>query len=77
MKEISTSEKQLTQWAKSCQRINHMNSLVQREIDWGNPKRAKLLSERARLLAWSLVASMVRSGAKKPSGYPRADEAAK
>jgi len=77
MRGISVSESEITEWAKSCQRINHMNTLVQRKVDWGNLKRAKRLSERAKLLAWSLVDTMVRSGEKKPSGYRGPDETAK
>ena len=44
----------LTAWAESCLRINHLNTLVQRELAGGAPQRAAELAERARVRAWKL-----------------------
>jgi hypothetical protein len=49
---------QLTTWADSLLRINHLNTLVQREIDPGHLDRAKHLSERARKRAWLMFNEM-------------------
>jgi hypothetical protein len=65
---------QLTQWAESCLRINHLNTLVQREIQGGSKLRAMELSERARRRAWELFNAMVAAGAIKPEGYQEPDE---
>ena len=63
----------LTRWAESCLRINHLNTLVQREA--GLTLRAADLSERARRRAWELFNEMVAAGASKPEGYREPDEA--
>ena len=75
--EIQISQRQLTEWAESCLRINHLNTLVQREVDGGRLKRAKHLSERARQRVWLLFNELVRSGANKPSGYCEPSETSK
>ena len=59
----------LTAWAEACLRINHLNTLVQREIERGSTERACDLSERARVAAWTLFNDMVSEGASKPEGY--------
>ena len=43
-----------TKWAESCLRINHLNTLVQREISDRRLHRAAELLERARRRAWDL-----------------------
>jgi hypothetical protein len=58
---------QLTKWAESCLRINHLNTLVQRQLDPAS--RAAELSERARRRAWDLFNELVSAGARKPPGY--------
>jgi hypothetical protein len=63
----------LTEWAESCLRINHLNTLVQREIDAGALSRAKELSERARQRAWTMFNEMLVAGATKPEGYAEPD----
>src|SRR5260370_7581980 len=67
--EITTSQAQLTEWAEICLRINHLNTLVQREVKLGNLERAGHLSERARRRAWNLSNEMLRNSAQKPPGY--------
>jgi hypothetical protein len=62
----------LTRWAESCLRINHLNTLVQREN--GLTARAADLSERARRRAWELFNEMIAAGASKPEGYRDPDE---
>ena len=60
---------QLTAWAESLLHINHLNTLVQQEIDAGRLYRAKQLSERARKRAWTIFTEMIVAGAAKPEGY--------
>jgi len=60
---------QLTIWAESLIHINHLNTLVKREIDAGHLDRAKQLSERARQRAWIMLNEMFAKGAAKPEGY--------
>lgn len=66
---LSISQTQASAWAESCLRINHLNTLVQREIAAGALDRANHLSERARVTAWTLFNEMVAAGASKPEGY--------
>jgi len=66
---MDISEDQLTRWATSCLRINHLNTLTQREIRDGRLERASQLSERARNRAWKLFNEMIASGARKPANY--------
>ena len=56
--------------------MNHLNTLVQREIDGGNLERARDMSERARVRAWILFNDLIRCGAQKPEGYCEPDGAA-
>jgi hypothetical protein len=60
---------QLTQWADTCLRMNHLGTLIQRELNAGNSERARELAERARTRAWTLLNELFASGAEKPSGY--------
>jgi hypothetical protein len=64
---------QLTRWADSCLHINHLNTLVQREIAANSPARATDLSERARKRAWQMLNEMFAAGAVKPAGYCEPD----
>jgi len=63
------SVEQLTRWADACLRINHLNTLVQREIAAGSFARASELSERARRSAWETLNELFEAGAVKPEGY--------
>ena len=54
---------QLTAWAESCLSVNHLNTLVQREIEAKSYARASELSERARKGAWALFNEMLACGA--------------
>jgi hypothetical protein len=60
---------QLTAWADAALRINHLNTLVQREIEAKHLVRAAELSERARRSAWEMLNQLFASGAVKPEGY--------
>jgi hypothetical protein len=62
----------LTRWAENCLRMNHLNTLVQREA--GLTLRAAHLSERSRRRAWELFNELVAAGASKPDGYCEPDE---
>jgi hypothetical protein len=68
------SQDELTRWAEACLRINHLNTLVQREIAAGSLERAAQLAERARVRAWNLFNDMIRAGARKPEGYREPDK---
>lgn len=65
----SISTEQLTRWADSCLSINHLNTLVQREIAAKSLERAAELSERARKRAWVMLNEMFAAGAVKPEDY--------
>lgn len=71
---IKLSVEQASAMAESCLRINHLNTLVQRELAAGQQDRARELSERARVRAWQLFNELTRLGAKKPEGYCEPDE---
>ena len=66
---VELSKQQLTEWAETCLRVNHLNTLVQRELEASSPKRAAELSERARVAVWNLFNAMLGAGAEKPQGY--------
>ena len=66
---VSVPEDILTEWAHTCLRVNHLNTLVQRAIAEGALDRASQLSERARVAAWTLFNDMLAAGASKPEGY--------
>lgn len=63
-------EELLTKWAESCLHMNHLGTLVQRELQpIREHARAIDLSERARRRAWTLFNELLAHGAKKPDGY--------
>ena len=70
---VRVSQEKLNAWAEVALRINHVNTLVQREIDGSRTQRAKVLSERARVAAWNVFNSMVECGAEKPADYREPD----
>jgi hypothetical protein len=60
----------LTQWAISCLHMNHLGTLIQRELrPTKEHARAIDLAERARRRAWILFNELLEHGAKKPEGY--------
>ena len=65
----TVSKDQLTRWADTCLRINHLNTLAQREISGGSADRATALAERARRRAWDLFNELLAAGASKPAEY--------
>jgi hypothetical protein len=71
---ITISVEQASAMAESCLRMNHLGTLVQREIEAGDKARALDLSERARVRAWTMFNDLLRLGAKKPDGYTLPDE---
>lgn len=71
--EILISKAQLTTWAESLIHMNHHGTLVQREIEAGNLKRASDLSERARKRAWIMLNELFDYGAEKPESYCEPD----
>ena len=64
------SEEQLTRWAESCLHMNHLGTLIQRELP-ATPEHARAidLAERARRRAWELFNELLKYGARKPDGY--------
>ncbi|HUR45519.1 MAG TPA: hypothetical protein VMZ27_06515, partial [Candidatus Saccharimonadales bacterium] len=72
---ITLSVEQASAMVETCLRMNHLNTLVQREIAAGNSERALDLSERARVRAWTLLNDLIRYGAQKPEGYCEPDDA--
>jgi hypothetical protein len=73
---ITISVEQASALAENCLRINHLNTLVQRDIKDGKHERATDLSERARTRAWTMFNELVALGAKKPEGYCEPEDAA-
>jgi DnaJ domain len=64
------SEEQLSEWALGCLHMNHLGTLVQRELKPTlEHARALELSERARRRAWELFNDLLIHGANKPEGY--------
>jgi hypothetical protein len=68
--ERQVSEELLTRWAESCLHMNHLGTLVQREL-LPNKQNARAieLSERARRRAFELLNELLEHGAKMPAGY--------
>lgn len=71
--ELVVSQDKMAEWAENCLRINHLNTLVPREIKQGNVQRAANLSERARKRSWNMFNQMIDAGAKKPPRYREPD----
>ncbi len=60
----------LTRWAESCLHMNHLGTLIQRELpNTREHARAIEFTERARGGAWSLLNELFDLGANKPDGY--------
>jgi len=64
---------QLSRWADECHRINHLHTLLQRELEAGSLARATELSERARRRAWAMLNDMFAAGIPKPADYCEPD----
>ncbi len=68
--EIKISEEVLTRWADSCLAMNHLGTLLGRELrKTKKDARAIDLAERARRRAWELFNELIAHGAQKPVGY--------
>jgi hypothetical protein len=66
---LAITPEQLTRWVDECLSINHLNTLVQRDINANSLAGATELSERARTRAWRMLNEMFAAGAAKPEGY--------
>jgi hypothetical protein len=71
--EIKISKRTLTEWAESLLRMNHLGTLVQRELNEGNFEKVSDFAERSRKRAWRLFNDLVEKGADKPEGYCEPD----
>jgi hypothetical protein len=64
----------LTRWAEECLHMNHLGTLLGRELK-GRARsdqelaRAVDLAERARVCAWRVLNELFDHGADKPEGY--------
>ena len=68
--EVQISRETLTRWAETCLRMNHLGTLIEREMEGKDGcERAIDLAERARKRAWNLFNELVEYGAKKPENY--------
>jgi hypothetical protein len=68
--DIQISRELLTRWADSCLRMNHLGTLIKRELgEQKGSERALDLTERARRRAWELFNELVEHGARKPDNY--------
>jgi hypothetical protein len=64
------SKEPLTRWADSCLAMNHLGTLIQRELPPTKKNvRAIELAERARRRAWELFNELLDYGAQKPPDY--------
>jgi hypothetical protein len=66
---IRVTKARLTEWAESLLHVNHLATLVQREIEVGNFERASDLAERARKRSWRILNELFLHGAEQPNGY--------
>ena len=63
-------EELLTRRAESCLHMDHLGTLIQRELlPNKHNARAIDLVERARRRAWVLINELMEHGARKPAGY--------
>ena|SRR5258708_1753229 len=60
----------LNRWAATALRMNHLGTLVQRAIREGSFERARALSERARVAAYSLFNELLIAGAQNAACDP-------
>jgi hypothetical protein len=67
--EIAFSKDQLIEWVESLISMNHLGTLVNREIAAGNLERASQLAERSRNGAWKMLNELFEYGVDKPEGY--------
>jgi hypothetical protein len=64
----------LTRWADSCLHMNHLGTLIQRELAPNSPNaRAIYLIERARRRAWAIFTEIRDTGAPMPDWYVKAE----
>jgi hypothetical protein len=66
---MDVDPKILTRWADSCLHMNHLGTLIQRELAAGDSVRARDLAERVQRRAWDLLNELFEAGAEKPHGY--------
>lgn len=64
----------LTRWADSCLHMNHLGTLIQRELTPNlRNERAIDLTERARQRAWAIFTEIRETGAPMPDWYVQAE----
>jgi hypothetical protein len=69
------SEEVLTRWAESCLHMQHLGTLIQRELSsTGKNARVNDLAARVERRAWALFSELIEHGAKKPAGYREPDQ---
>ena len=65
----------LMRWADSCLHMNHLDTLIQRELAPNSQNaRAIDLAERARQRAWALFTELRETGAPMPEWYVQAEQ---
>ena len=65
----------LTRWADSCLHMNHLGTLIQRELaPNAQNERAIDLTERARQRAWTIFTEIREAGARMPDWYVKAEQ---
>jgi hypothetical protein len=75
---MDISDDLLTRWADSCLHMNHLGTLIQRELAPSSQNaRAIDLAERARLRAWTLFTELRDTGVAMPDWYMRAEQKGK
>jgi hypothetical protein len=64
------SQELLTGWARSCLHMQHLGTLIRRELPPTEKNaRALDLADRIERRAWTLFNELIEHGAKKPDGY--------
>jgi hypothetical protein len=67
---IAIERRHLNRWAEMALRVNHLNTLVQREIQGGSLTRARALSERSRVAACAMFNELLTAGAESAAIDP-------
>lgn len=69
------SQELLTGWARSCLHMQHLGTLIRRELPPTEKNtRALDLADRIERRAWKLFNELLEHGAKKPDGYQEPEQ---